>query len=83
MDTLKALGKNIKFHRTQLGLTQEDLANLSGVYRSHLAGIETGNVNPSVKTVEKIAKAMNVAVADLFHEEASWASEQFQWLWIS
>ena len=69
MDTLKILGKNIKFHRTQLGLTQEDVANLSGVYRSHLAGIETGSVNPSVKTVEKIARALNISVASLFNEE--------------
>ena len=66
VETLKVLGKNIKHHRIQLGLTQEELANKSGVYRSHLAGIETGSLNPSIKTVEKLAKALNVSVADLF-----------------
>ncbi len=65
-DTLKILGKNIKYYRAKLSLTQEDLAKLSGVYRSHLAGIESGNLNPAVKTIEKIAKALNVSVSDLF-----------------
>ena len=69
LDILKILGKNIKLYRSQLGWTQEELANLSGVYRTHLAGIETGNLNPSVKTVEKLAKALNVSVADLFLEK--------------
>ncbi|MFC1976416.1 helix-turn-helix domain-containing protein [Chloroflexota bacterium] len=69
MDTLKILGKNIKYYRTQLDLTQEELANLSGVNRSHLAGIETGSLNPSIKTVGKLAEALNISVADLFCEK--------------
>lgn len=71
MDTLKVLGNNIKFYRTRLGLTQEGLASLSGVYRSHLAGIETGQANPSVKTVDKLAKALNVPIADLFRQDTN------------
>lgn len=70
LDILKVLGNNIKLYRTQLNLTQEELASLSGVYRTHLAGIETGHLNPSVKTVEKLAKALNVTVADLFRDNA-------------
>jgi transcriptional regulator with XRE-family HTH domain len=65
-DTLKTLGQNIKYHRTRLGMTQADLAEKSGVYRSHLAGIETGSVNPAVKTVEKLAVALDVSIEDLF-----------------
>ncbi len=70
-DILKTLGKNIKYYRTKLGLTQVELAELSRVYRSHLAGIETGSLNPSVKTVEKLAKALDVSVSDLFGEESN------------
>ena len=65
-DALKVLGSNIKYYRAKLGLTQEDVAKLSGVYRSHLAGIERGTLNPSVKTVEKIAVALEVSVSELF-----------------
>jgi transcriptional regulator with XRE-family HTH domain len=67
-DTLKILGQNIKLYRTRLGLTQADLAERSGVYRSHLAGIETGSANPSVKTLEKLATALAVRVEALFRE---------------
>ena len=70
MDTLEVLGRNIKHYRTQLGMTQAELANQSGVNRSHLAGIETGRLNPSVKTVEKLARALNVTVSNLFGEKA-------------
>ena len=70
MDTLEVLGRNIKHYRTQSGMTQAELANQSGVNRSHLAGIETGRLNPSVKTVEKLARALNVTVSNLFGEKA-------------
>jgi len=70
VDTLEVLGRNIKHYRTQLGMTQAELANQSGVNRSHLAGIETGRLNPSVKTVEKLARALNVTVSNLFGEKA-------------
>lgn len=65
-DTLKVLGRNIKQYRTRLGMTQADLAEKSNVYRSHLAGIETGSANPSVKTLEKLAIALEVTVEELF-----------------
>jgi transcriptional regulator with XRE-family HTH domain len=71
VDTLNTLGKNIKLYRSQLGITQAELAEKSGVYRSHLAGIETGSVNPSVRTVEKLAAALEVRVEDLFKEGRS------------
>jgi transcriptional regulator with XRE-family HTH domain len=68
VDTFKILAQNIKFYRSRLRLTQAELAKLSGVYRSHLAGIETGRANPSVKTLEKLASALEVRVEDLFRE---------------
>ena len=49
-------------------LTQAKLAKTTDVYRSHIAGIESGSLNPSVKTIEKLAKALGVSVADLFSE---------------
>lgn len=65
-DILKVLGRNIKYYRTKLGLTQEELAKLSGVNRSHLAGIESAHLNPAVKTIEKLARGLEVSVSDLF-----------------
>jgi transcriptional regulator with XRE-family HTH domain len=41
------------------------LAKLAGINRSYLAGIEAGQRNTSVKTLEKLANALGVSPADL------------------
>jgi transcriptional regulator with XRE-family HTH domain len=64
-DILTVLAQNIKFYRSQLGLTQEDLAKRAEINRSYLAGIETGQRNTSVKTIEKLAQALEISPADL------------------
>jgi len=70
VDIQRILGNNLKSYRTQLRLTQKELAQLSGVNRSHLAGIESGILNPSIKTIAKLAAALNITTADLFSEQA-------------
>jgi DNA-binding XRE family transcriptional regulator len=67
-DIVTVLGKNIKYYRAKLGLTQEDLARLSGVNRSHLASIESGTLNTSIRIVDKLAKALGVSASDLLKQ---------------
>jgi transcriptional regulator with XRE-family HTH domain len=62
---LTDLAQNIKYYRTKLRLTQEELAEQAGINRSYLAGIEGGHRNTSVKTLEKLAQALGVTSADL------------------
>jgi transcriptional regulator with XRE-family HTH domain len=64
-DILTTLAENIKYYRSQLELTQEELARRAGVNRSYLAGIESGRRNTSARTIEKLAKALGVSPADL------------------
>jgi len=64
-DIVALLGKNIKYYRAKLELTQEDLAKLSGVNRSHLAAIESGSLNTSIRIVDKLAQALGVTASDL------------------
>lgn len=45
--------------RNKLGLTQQDIANKTGIDRADISKIENGVVNPTVKTLQKLAKAMN------------------------
>ncbi|MDR1881763.1 MAG: helix-turn-helix domain-containing protein [Prevotella sp.] len=47
--------KKIKERRTLLGITQQDLADISGVALRTIKQVETGKGNPSVKTLDKIA----------------------------
>ena len=66
MENKKLLGKRIKELRKQAGLTQEKLAELIDIETTSLSGIESGRHFPSMPTVEKIAKNLNVEIKALF-----------------
>lgn len=60
------LTQNLKYYRAKMGLSQRDLADLSGVNRSHLASIESGTQpNTSLRTVEKLAAALGISALEL------------------
>ena len=59
------MAARLKALRERRGLTQEQLAEKSGVGRSHLARLETGKQDPTLSTLEKLAKALKVDVAKL------------------
>ena len=65
-DILKQVGRNIRHQRKAAGLSQEKLGFLCGLHRTYVGAIERGEENPSVKTLEKIAIALQVSVRDLF-----------------
>ena len=54
--------------RKAQGLSQERLAELSGVHRVSIARIETGEISPNVRTLEKLADALGVAVSELIEK---------------
>lgn len=62
----KLLGKRIKELRKNQGLTQEVLAELIDIETTSLSGIESGRHFPSLPTLEKIAKVLNVELRSLF-----------------
>ena len=67
MDNKKLLGKRIKELRKDAGLTQEKLAELIDIETTSLSGIESGRHFPSLPTLEKIAKNLNVELKSLFN----------------
>lgn len=62
---LKKLGSEIKHIRNNRHLTQEDLAEEAKMNPTHLGHIEQGIREPRLKTLVKIADALNVRVKDL------------------
>ena len=62
----EAFGKQIRRLRDRRGLTQEELANRSGIHVSYLSGIERGRRNPSLRSIRRLAKALGVQVGKLF-----------------
>ncbi len=63
------LGKRIKELRLQQQLTQEQLAEMTGMGERNLSKIECGINFISADTLEKITKALNVSPKDLFDFE--------------
>lgn len=62
----EALGRQIKHLRNNLGLTGAEFAASASISASMLSKIETGQISPSLQTLQSIAQALNVPIATLF-----------------
>ncbi len=67
-DILKSLSKTIKSKRQKLNLTQEQLAEKAGFHVNYIGGIERGTRNPSMESLVRIAKALEISPKDLMPE---------------
>jgi transcriptional regulator with XRE-family HTH domain len=64
--TLKNFGARIRELRKDAELSQEDLAELAELHRTYISGIERGERNASLTSIERIAGALNVSLSKLF-----------------
>ena len=60
-----ALGNAIRQLRGGLKISQEELADRSGLHRTYLGGIERGERNPSYTNILRIAEALEVSPSKL------------------
>jgi transcriptional regulator with XRE-family HTH domain len=51
--------------RMKIGLSQEDLADQAEVHRTYVSQVERGVTNPSIDSMEKLAKALNKPLFEL------------------
>jgi transcriptional regulator with XRE-family HTH domain len=65
LSTQQKLGKLLRAYRNDAGLTQEKLGELTGLDRTYISGIERGLRNPSIRNIDKLAKALHISVGDL------------------
>jgi transcriptional regulator with XRE-family HTH domain len=66
--TQQKLGIRVRELRNQRGWTQEKLEELSGLDRTYISDIERGVRNPSVTSLDKLAKALKVKAAELLKD---------------
>lgn len=62
------LGKNLKKIRTAKKMSQGDISRALEIHRAYISGIENGKRNPTLATIEtmaKIAKELSVSIDDL------------------
>lgn len=75
-----AIGQRVAALRNARGWTQQVLADRSGIAQANIARVETGRHPPQLKTVNRIAGALGVAVTELLREPAFMeAQEDRQW----
>ena len=60
--TLTDFGRNVSRLRSDAGLSQDKLAEKADLDRTYLSGIERGVRNPGIKTVIRLARALNVSL---------------------
>lgn len=65
-DIKEKFGARIRSVRLERGLSQEDFADLCGLDRTYIGGIERGERNVSLVNIDKIAQALGLPAADLF-----------------
>ncbi len=61
----KLVGRNVKRVRQEKGLTQEQLAELSGFSQQYISGLEQGRRNPTVVSLYELATALGVSHMEL------------------
>jgi transcriptional regulator with XRE-family HTH domain len=59
-DLQRTVGRNLKAHREARGLSQEAFADVLGVHRTYMGGVERGERNLTLQTVEKLAEQIGV-----------------------
>lgn len=64
-EILEKISKNLKRERKKANLSQEKLANLSGLDRTYISMIERQLKNPSIITLKKISSALDIDLNDL------------------
>ncbi len=64
----KIIGQRIRNNRTKLGLSQENLAELSGCHPTYIGQLERGEKNATIESIEKISKALDLPLSKLFEK---------------
>ena len=65
-DPLIAFGRRVRHLRERQGISQEQLAEVSGLHRTYVGSVERGERNISLRAIHKLAKALGCAPSKLF-----------------
>lgn len=65
----RCLGQRLRAVRTAAGLSQEEFADRLGIHRTYIGGLERGERNVTLRTVERIADRLGVEAITLLRGE--------------
>jgi len=58
-------GRKLRSLRKEQGISQEELAARANLHRTYVSSVERGERNVTIETIEKLADALNLQMADL------------------
>lgn len=61
-----AFGKRVAELRRLQNTSQEDFAELCGVHRTYIGALERGEKSPTLNTIAKVAKGLQISIVELF-----------------
>ena len=64
------IGTTIRGYRLPKGMSQGDIEKRTGLLRCYLSRVENGHTVPSLETLQKIAYALDIQLAQFFSDEA-------------
>lgn len=67
--TKSNLGKNLVYYRKLAGFTQQQMAEMLNVHRTTYTKYETGDSEPSVENLKRIAEVLEIDIAMLFEAD--------------
>jgi transcriptional regulator with XRE-family HTH domain len=73
----RTFGQRLRATRVKAGMSQSDLEVISGIPKARLSRYENGHVAPSIQTLERLAKALQVSEASLLGDERALMEEFF------
>jgi DNA-binding XRE family transcriptional regulator len=77
MSDQRTFGQRLRAARVKAGYSQSDLEEISGIPKARLSRYENGHVAPSIQTLERLARALQVSEASLLGDERALMEEFF------
>jgi transcriptional regulator with XRE-family HTH domain len=69
MENVRAiLARNLRLARAEAKISQEDLADRSGIDRTYVSGIERAVRNPTIEILARLAKALRTTASELLRK---------------
>ncbi|MCI0419325.1 MAG: helix-turn-helix domain-containing protein [Acidobacteria bacterium] len=65
----KVFARKLRHRRLQLGISQEELAELAGLHRTYVSSVERGERNISIDNIERIAAALKLQPSSLLEQD--------------
>src|SRR6476620_6310249 len=78
MEQGRHFGNRLREARLSAGLSQSELEELSGIPKARLSRYENGHVEPSIQTLNRLARALNVSEASLLGDQRAVLEEFFK-----